>query len=86
VQRTVERRGSAGERRIGVDVGAADVPHRAGAAVLLVVGVQDEQDVQRARQHRIRMIFLCRHLEEHVEKVAGVGELVVRVNVGRPTI
>ena len=38
----------------GSDVRAADAAHRAGAAVLLVVGVQNEQDVERVLEHGAR--------------------------------
>ena len=47
VQRAVERRRRAGHRRVRIDVRAADAAHRARAAVLLVIGVEDEEDVER---------------------------------------
>ena len=53
VQRPVERRRRAGQRRVRIDVRAADAAHRAGAAVLLVIGVQDEEHVERALEHRV---------------------------------
>ena len=81
VQRPVERRGSSGQRRIRVHVRAADVAHRARAAVLLVIGVQDEQHVERPREHRIRLVFFRRHLEQHVQEVAGEAQIVVGVDV-----
>ena len=68
MQRTVERGGRAGQRRVGIDLRAADVPHRARAAVLLVIGVQDEQHVERARQHRVGVVLHLGHLEQHVQR------------------
>ena len=55
VQRAGERAGRAGQRRVRIGLRAADAAHRARAAVLLVVGVQDEQDVERALEHRMRV-------------------------------
>ena len=79
--RAVERGGRARQRRIGIDVRAADRPHGGRAAVLLVVGVQDEQHVERARQHRVRLVLQLGHLEQHVQEVAGEAEVVVRIHV-----
>ena len=81
VQRPVERRRRAGHRRVRIDVRAADRAHRARAAVLLVVGVQDEEDVERALEHRVHLVFQLRHLEQHVQEVAGEAQLVVRIDV-----
>ena len=55
----------------------ADRAHGAGRAVLLVVGVQDEQDLERALQHRIRLV-LAADAEHHVDVVADVAEVVAR--------
>ena len=82
VQRTVERRRRAGHRRIRIDVRAADAAHRVGAAVLLVIGVQDEQHVERALEHRVDLILQLGHPEQHVQEVAGEAEIVVGIDVG----
>ena len=82
VQRAVERRRRAGQRRVRIDVRAADAAHRAGRAVLLVVGVQDEQHVERALERRVRLVLHLGHLEQHVQEVAGEAEVVVGVDVG----
>ena len=81
VQRPVEGRGRAGDRRVGVGVRAADAAHDAGAAVLLVIRVQDEQDVERALEHRMRMVLELGQLEQHVQEVAREAQIVVRVDV-----
>ena len=82
VQRPVERGRRARQRRVGIHLRAADVPHRAGAAVLLVVGVQDEEHVERALENRVRLVARLGHLEQHVQEVARVAELVVGQHVG----
>ena len=45
--------GRAGQRRVRIGLRAADAAHRARAAVLLVIGVQDEQHVERALEHGV---------------------------------
>ncbi len=57
-------------------------PHRRRAAVLFVVGVEDEEHFERAREHGIRLVLHLGHLEHHVQEVAGEAEVVVRVDVG----
>ena len=81
VQRAVERGGAGGDRRVRVDLRRADVAHRGGRAVLLVVGVQDEQHVERLRQPRVRLVLQLGHLEQHREEVGRVGQVVVRIDV-----
>ena len=46
--------------------------------------MQDEQDVERAREHRVRLVLDLGHLEQHVQEVAGEAEVVVRIDV-RPS-
>ena len=82
VQRAVERRGRAGHGRIRVDVRAADAAHRARAAVLLVIGVQDEEHVERTLQRRVDVVLQLRHPEQHVQEVAREAQIVVRIDVG----
>ena len=81
VQRAVERRGRAGHRRERIDVRAADRAHRAGRAVLLVIGVQDEQHVERALELLVRRVLHLGHLEQHVQEVAGEAQVVVGIDV-----
>ena len=59
---------------------AADHAHRRGRAVLLVVGVQDEEQVERLVERRRDLVRLGRHREHHVQEVRGVGEVVARVD------
>ena len=63
---------------------AADASHRIGAAVLLVIGVQDEQNVERVFENSIGFVLHLGHLEHHVEKVAGITQIVVGIIVRHP--
>jgi hypothetical protein len=49
-------------------------------AVLLVVRVQREEDVERLLDRGVRPVLRLGHLEHHVQEVAGVAEVVVRVD------
>ncbi|MFN8058194.1 MAG: hypothetical protein U0Q12_03455 [Vicinamibacterales bacterium] len=81
MQRTVQA-AAAPATPSGIDVRAADAAHRAGAAVLLVVGVQDEEHLEaRARGWDGACISGLGHLEQHVQEVAREGQLVVRADV-----
>ena len=71
--------GDAGER---IGARRAGEPHRRGRGVLLVVGVQDEDAVHGARQHRVDLVLLARHRKAHAQEVGGVVELVLRINEG----
>ena len=58
--RRAPQAGDAG-RDAGERIGArrAGEAHRRGRGVLLVIGVQDEDAVHRARQHRVRLVLLA---------------------------
>ena len=90
VSATVERpiqRGDAGrDRRVGVYLTRAHAPDRTRGAVLLVVGVKDEQHVERMFQPRIGLILELGHLVDHREEVARIGEVVVRIHVGHAPV
>ena len=81
VERSVERRRRPSERRVRIGVRASDRPHRRRRTVLLVIGVEDEQHVERAGEHRVRLILQLGHLEQHVQEVAAETEIVVRIDV-----
>ena len=53
MRRTPQRRHAGGNRRIGIGAGAAGKAHRRGAGVLFVVGMQDEQQIERLGGDRI---------------------------------
>ena len=46
-----------------------------------MIGVQDEEDVQRPLQPGVRLVLELGHLVEHVQEVAGVAQVVVRIDV-----
>ena len=60
----------------------AAMQHGRGRCVLLVVGVEDEDAVHGAREHRIDLILLAGHGKAHAQEVRRVVEIVLRVNEG----
>ena len=50
---TEQRRRCAGHGAVGVGIGRADRAHHRGRGILLVVGMQNEEHVQRLGQHRV---------------------------------
>ncbi len=84
VQRAVQRgdRGRGRGERVGL--GTADRAHRVCRTVLLVVGVQDEQNVEGVLEVRVRLVFELGGLPHHVQEVARVRQVVVRVDIGQP--
>src|SRR5665647_1410153 len=58
VQRAIERRDAGRHRGVGVDLARAHGAYGVGRAVLLVVGVQDEQHVERLDQTRVGVELL----------------------------
>ena len=81
VQRAVEGGDAGGDRRVRVDLRGADGAHRRRRAVLLVVGVEDEEDVEGLREPRVRLVLDLGHLPHHPEEVPGVAEVVVGIDV-----
>jgi hypothetical protein len=67
-------------RREQVHHRRADQAHGARRAVLLVVGVQDQQQIERLLDHRIDVVGLARRREHHVQEVRRVGELVLGID------
>jgi hypothetical protein len=54
--------------------------HGGGRGVLLVIGVQRENGVERIDQNRIRLVLLARIAEHHAHEVGGVIQIVVRIH------
>ena len=79
VQRAPQRVDAGGDRREEVGVARADHAHRRRRAVLLVVGVQDQQLLERVHDRRADLVRLRRHREHHREEVLDEVELVVGV-------
>jgi hypothetical protein len=82
VGRAPQRRHARRNGGVGIAAGAAGEAHRRGAGILLVVGVQDEQQVERLGVQRIDLVGLAGDREEHVQHVRGVVEVVARVHEG----
>ena len=74
-------RGGAAKRRKRIGLRAPNAAHRIRTAVLFVVGVKNEEYCQRALQHRIGLIRQLRRLEHHIEEVAFIAQIVVRIPV-----
>ena len=53
MRRTPQRRDAGRDRGIGIGAGAAGQAHGRGAGVLLVIGMQDEQQIERLGGDRI---------------------------------
>ena len=51
-----------------------------------MVGVQDEEHVERALEDRIRPVLLHADPEQHVQEVGRVGEFVLRIHVRQPAM
>ena len=47
-----------------------------------MIGVQDEDPVDRPREHRVDLVVLGRHREAHAQEVRGVVEIVLRIHEG----
>jgi hypothetical protein len=52
-------------------------------AVLLVIGVQDEQHVERPRQHAVWRALGLGAAPQHIQETLGVAEIVIRVDIGQ---
>ena len=81
VERAVQTTRGRGDRRVRIGPAGAHGAHRGGAAVLLVVGVEDEQDGERPGEDGIRFVVGIRDIPHHPQEVAGVAEVVHRVLV-----
>ena len=79
VKRTIERGRGGGRRRERIGMCAAHGPHHVRRTILLVVGVQDQEHVERTLQHRVWLVFQFRRFPHHVEEVARVRKIVVRI-------
>ena len=80
VERPPEGADPGGDRGEEVGLAAPHHAHGRGAAVLLVVGVEDQEEVERPLEHRRDLVGLGRHREHHVEEVGAVGEVVLGID------
>ncbi len=66
--------------RIRIGARAARQSDRGGARILLVVGMQNEQQIQRLRGRRVDLVRLAGNREEHIQQVRAVVQVVTRIN------
>src|SRR5258705_10483443 len=62
----------------------SNTPHRIWSAILFVIGMEDIKHSQSALEHRIRLILQLGSLEHHVEEVALVTQIIVRIGILHP--
>ena len=62
----------------------ADDPHGGGGAVLLVVGVKDEEDIESPREHGVRLETGLCDLPHHREEIRAEIERIVRIYERHP--
>ncbi len=79
VQRARERVDARRDRREHVGAGRADEAHGRGRGVLLVVGVQDQQLVERLDEHRVHLVIFGHVAEVEAQEVLDEAELVLGV-------
>ena len=79
VEGAVQGGGCSCDRGIGIRVGASRAAHHVGAAILFVVGVENEQHLQGAFENRVGPVLQLGHLEERVEKIPGVAQVIVGI-------
>ena len=79
VQRTPQRANA--RRRAGKQIRLArgHHAHGRGGAILLVIGVQQENQIQRLDHFRLQLVILVRQREHHVQEIRRV--LVVRLGI-----
>ena len=80
MQRAPEGRDAGRDAGEQIGAGATDRAHRAGRAVLLVVRVQDQQQIESASHHGVRLVLLARCRKHHVQDVCRVRQVVARVH------
>src|SRR5437867_2925514 len=57
---------------------------RSAAALMIVIRVQHQQQVERLGDDRVDLVRLGRHAEHHVQEVGRVAHVVERVDVWLP--
>src|SRR5712664_981420 len=80
VERPVEGSDGRGGGGVRIDVRAADAADGVGRAVLLMVGMKDEENVEGALERGIGPILGFGGAKEHVEEVARIAELIVGID------
>src|SRR5438067_5512507 len=81
VERSIKRGNGRGGRRVGIDMRTADAANGVCRAVLLMVRMQNEQNVESAFQRGIGPVLRFRSPEKHVQKISRIAEIVVGIHV-----
>ena len=79
VQRAIQRRRRRRYRAVRIHPRTPHRTHGIGATVLLVVGMQNEQHIQRPHQCRVRLVLRLHHPEHHGQEIGRVAQVIVRV-------
>ena len=79
VERAVERGRGGGGGRVGIDVRTSHAAHGVRGTILFVVGVQDEENIERAFESGIGTVLQLRGAEEHVQEIAAIAQIVVGI-------
>src|SRR5712692_2718236 len=77
VERSVERGNGRRQRGIGIHVGTAHAAHRVCRAVLFVVGMQNEKNIQRALQRGVGTVLRLGRPKQHVQEITRIAQVVV---------
>ena len=77
VERSPQCAHAGGDGSEEVGLRAADEPNRRGAAVLFVVGMQQQHQVESLHLFRIGLVWLGRRTEHHVQQVLDVAAVSV---------
>ena len=80
VERAVERGDCRGRGGVRIDVRATDAADGVGGAILFVVSVEDEEDVESVFESGIRAIPRFGGAKQHVQEIAGIAQIVVGID------
>src|SRR5260370_27844153 len=80
VKRAVQGCDCGGGGGVRIDVRTANAADGVGGAVLLVIGMKDKENVERALEGRVRPVLGLGGAKEHIEKVSRIAEVIVRIN------
>ena len=80
VRRTPEGGDAGGDTGEGVGTGRAGKADGGGGGVLLMVGMQDEDAIHGAGQHRADGFLLARGVEHHVQEVFRVSQVIAGIH------
>ena len=59
----------------------ADTPHHVGAAVLFVIGMKNEKNIECVFENRIEVVLQLGHLVHHAQEIARIAQIKIWVNV-----